>query len=132
MSKRDDVTTLILRTSVILAITRTVQILYVPLLIMNRFTYVLVTDDFHHYQVGLAASVLMIFLYKYAQKYLAWILPFCLAWLIEEHLVIIEELGGKIPWYYLSKPDTIVIYLLALIGMAASLTIGARYKGVKR
>ena len=131
MPKRDDVTTLILRTSVILTITRTVQILIVPPLAKNRFTNVLVTDDIHHYQVGLAASVLMIILYRRAQKYLAWIGPLCLAWIIEEHLVIIDELGGKIPWYYMSKSDTIVIYLLALIGMVVSLIIGFRNKWVK-
>ncbi len=111
-----------LRASIILAITRTLQILMVPLLVKSRFTNALVTDNFHHYYVGLAALVLMTVLYRYTQKYLAWIFPLCLAWLIEEHLIIIEGLGAKIPWYYLSKPDTIVIYCLALLGIVVAFT----------
>lgn len=130
--KRDAVAILLLRTSMIVAFTRTAQILLMPLFVRNQFTNYLVTDNFHHYHVGLAAFVLMIIMYRYSQKYLAWVFALCLAWIIEEHLVIIYELGVEIPWTYLSTPDTIVIFLLALIGVVSSLVIRGRGKWAKR
>ena len=119
------------RTGLFLALTRAFQLLAVPLLLRWPITAGWMRDEFHHYQLGLLLIVPLLLCYRCGQRWLGWLLPLVLAWLLEEHLILIESLGGRIPWYYLSTQDSIVIFGLAVFCLLAALWLRLRVTAPK-
>ncbi len=132
MARRQQLAQLILQTCFFLGVTRTAQIIITPLLVQYPLTYRLESDDFHHYYLGLGALLLALVFYRHIKRYLLSILALCLAWLIEEHLVILEQLGLKIPYYYLSLRDNIAIYLIVVVGLLTAIILGAKLEWPER
>jgi hypothetical protein len=125
-TRRQQVAGLLLQTSLFLALTRTAQLVLVPVLVRHPLTYGLMSDGLHHYHLGLGLLLVVLAGYRWIRRYLPAVFALCLAWLVEEHLVILEQLGWQIPHWYLSRRDNIVVYGLALAGAALGLLLGAR------
>jgi hypothetical protein len=124
MLKRQQLIDLIFTASIFVILVRTLMIFIFPLLLENALSYNLVSDNVHHYHIGLVLILLGIGLYKKLQRHFLIYLAFCLALIIEEYLVIVYELGVRTPYIYLSFTDNLVVYSSAVCGVL--LACGAR------
>jgi hypothetical protein len=126
MFRRQRLASVLFQTSLLLALTRTAQLVLVPVLVAHPLTYGLMSDGLHHYQLGIGLLLLVLAGYRWIRRYLPTVFALCLAWLVEEHLVLLEQLGWQIPHWYLSRRDNIVVFSLAAGGAALALLAGAR------
>lgn len=104
----------ILATALSMILIRTTLVVLFPLLLSSSIGYTLLSDNIHHYHVGMALILLSIVFRQRLKGHFLTFVAFCLALLLEEYLVIIYELGVSVPYTYLSFQDNLVVYSLAV------------------
>jgi hypothetical protein len=107
---------LVLTVSIFVMLVRTLMIFLFPLLLENPLSHGFVSDNVHHYHIGLILILLGIVLYKKLKRHLLTYLAFCIALILEEYLVIVYELGVRTPYVYLSFTDNLIVYASATGG----------------
>jgi hypothetical protein len=100
--------------SVLVIHIRTVQVILVPWLSKISLGYVLLNDSVHHYHLGLGLALLSIVFHSKLRGHFLILLACCLALLLEEHLVVLCELGVRASYAYLSFKDNLVVYSSAV------------------
>lgn len=93
---------------------RTVQVILVPWLSKSSLGYALLSDNIHHYHLGLGMILVGIVFRRKLKRYLLILLTFGLALLLEEHLIVLYELGIRASYTYLSFKDNLVVYSFAV------------------
>jgi hypothetical protein len=105
---------LIFAVSVFVIHIRTIQVILVPWLSKSSLGYALLSDNVHHYHLGLGLALAGVVFHRKLRGRLLILLAFSLALLLEEHLVVLYELGVRASYIYLSFKDNLVVYSSAV------------------
>ncbi len=114
---------LILWTALFVMGIRTVMIVVYPLLLSSASGYALISDDIHHFHIGLVFILSGFVAYKKLKVIFPIFLALSLALILEEYLVIIYEMGIAVPYNYLSFTDNMVVYLSSGAGILLAILL---------
>jgi hypothetical protein len=107
---------LVFAVSVFSILVRTAQVILFPRLVQTSLGYALMSDNIHHYQIGLVLFALGVVFRRRLKRY-GWVLfALCLSLLIEEYLVLLYEVGFSVPFNYLSSADNLLLYSSGVFG----------------
>lgn len=103
------------------------MILIYPWLGENELGYNFLSDRLHHYQAGLVLILVGVVLHRKLRQRFVTYLAVCIALVLEEYVVIVDDFGLRPPYRYLSALDNLIVYSLAVV--AALVTYGVRKMG---
>ncbi|MCH7604811.1 hypothetical protein IID24_02385 [Patescibacteria group bacterium] len=79
----------------------------------TEFAYRLLNDSIHHYQLGIVLLPVGVIFLGRQHHYIPYLLIFTFALAIEEHAVLLSDLGMAMSYVYMSFYDVLIVLSLA-------------------